>query len=446
MIHIPTLSGSRFFRLLCLILCFALSQAASASSPSTENTGDRRTHTIRKGETLFRLTQIYHVSAQAICRANPGLSAENFPIGKEIIIPTPAGLTSSAQAAPEKPLRVALLLPFGLDNPLPESSRMLEFYEGFLLALDTLKQRGYSVHLDVYDTGGEGTSLKPLLDKPELRQADLLIGGYHWGHIKQLSDFSRSHRIKMVLPFSSNDHFVESNPYLYMANTPQVYLYPSVLERFELYFADVHVFFLDTEQNKDDKRQLVSDFKDYFQREKITYETVAPGTTSTQLARRLKKRKVNLFFPVSGKKAILEEWMPTLATLRKDVPNREMQLFGYPEWQTYAGQFVLRFHALDTYIYSAFYTHPDFPSARRFNEKFRQWFHRNPAPGYPSYSMLGYDLALSFLLPEGAPEIPALQNGFEFAPLGGNNAGYVNRCVYFIHYSPDMEVIKTALQ
>ena len=204
MIHIPTLSGSRFFRLLCLILCFALSQAASASSPSTENTGDHRTHTIRKGETLFRLTQIYHVSAQAICRANPGLSAENFPIGKEIIIPTPAELTSSAQAAPEKPLRVALLLPFGLDNPLPESSRMLEFYEGFLLALDTLKQRGYSVHLDVYDTGGEGTSLKPLLDKPELRQADLLIGGYHWGHIKQLSDFSRSHRIKMVLPSNSD--------------------------------------------------------------------------------------------------------------------------------------------------------------------------------------------------------------------------------------------------
>ena len=35
-------------------------------------------HTIETGETLYRLTVKYNVSAKAICDANPGLSAENF--------------------------------------------------------------------------------------------------------------------------------------------------------------------------------------------------------------------------------------------------------------------------------------------------------------------------------------------------------------------------------
>ena len=437
-------------RHLCACLAiFGLSTILYAQQPQTTsgtNNSNYRTHVIQKGETLFRLTQVYHVSANAICQANPGLSDHNFPIGKEIVIPVPAGEIDAPVDNKTKPMRISLLLPFGLDAPLAESSRMLDFYEGFLLGLDTLKQRGYSISLSVYDTGGEGSSLKGLLSKPELKQSDLIVGGYHWGHIKQISDFSRTNHIKMVLPFSSNDYFVQNNPYLYMANTPQIYLYPSVLERFELYFTNVHVFFLDTKHEKDDKRQLIKDFKSYFERKGISYETVAPGTTSTQLARLLKRKKANLFFPVGGSREILEEWMPVLTTLQKDNPKRNIQLFGYPEWQTYAGQFLLRFHQLDTYIYSAFYTHADFPSARRFNGKFLHWFGRNPGKGYPSFAMLGYDIALHFVLADDNQEISTLQNSFKFSPIGTANGGYINRSVYFIHYSTDMEVIKTEIQ
>ena len=37
-------------------------------------------HTIQPGETLYKLTTVYNISAKAICEANPGLSAENFRI------------------------------------------------------------------------------------------------------------------------------------------------------------------------------------------------------------------------------------------------------------------------------------------------------------------------------------------------------------------------------
>lgn len=44
-------------------------------------------HTIQPGETLYKLTLRYGVTAQRVCQANPGLSAENFRIGQVIAIP-----------------------------------------------------------------------------------------------------------------------------------------------------------------------------------------------------------------------------------------------------------------------------------------------------------------------------------------------------------------------
>ena len=44
-------------------------------------------HTIQAGETLYKLTTMYNISAKDICEANPGLSAENFRIGQVILIP-----------------------------------------------------------------------------------------------------------------------------------------------------------------------------------------------------------------------------------------------------------------------------------------------------------------------------------------------------------------------
>ena len=55
--------------------------------PQKEDNGQPAYHTIQAGETLYKLTVHYGVSAQDICRANPGLSAKNFRIGQVIAIP-----------------------------------------------------------------------------------------------------------------------------------------------------------------------------------------------------------------------------------------------------------------------------------------------------------------------------------------------------------------------
>ena len=70
--------------------------------PRTDaNTQKETFHTIAPGETLYRLTVKYNVSAKAICDANPGLSAENFRIGQVIQIPSATDETTVTATTPE---------------------------------------------------------------------------------------------------------------------------------------------------------------------------------------------------------------------------------------------------------------------------------------------------------------------------------------------------------
>ena len=48
--------------------------------------------------------------------------------------------------------------------------------------------------------------------------------------------------------------------------------------------------------------------------------------------------------------------MPQLTLVRREHPNYNMHLFGYPEWQTYTQDHLASFYELDTYFYSSFYT------------------------------------------------------------------------------------------
>ena len=60
--------------------------------------------------------------------------------------------------------------------------------------------------------------------------------------------------------------------------------------------------------------------------------------------------------------------MPQLTLVRREHPNYNMHLFGYPEWQTYTQDHLASFYELDTYFYSSFYTNNLFPEAINFTQ------------------------------------------------------------------------------
>ncbi len=156
-------------------------------------------HNVQPKETLYSLAQKYGVHINDIIKANPQVAQEGLKTGTTIKIPTkqsqlfptitnqpnkdtiaPAHLADSLLLAMDtvfnkkqcdtssfatKEINVLLALPFEnvdiKNNPQLDYSDVktfknypiVEFYEGFLVALDSIKKEGLTINLKVFDSG-----------------------------------------------------------------------------------------------------------------------------------------------------------------------------------------------------------------------------------------------------------------------------------------------------
>ena len=66
------------------------------------------------------------------------------------------------------------MLPFLLDSYAPsEQGRMIEYYQGFLMAVKKLKEEGYSFKISTFDSGHMEESLDSLLSSGALDKMDI---------------------------------------------------------------------------------------------------------------------------------------------------------------------------------------------------------------------------------------------------------------------------------
>ena len=70
--------------------------------------------------------------------------------------------------------------------PFQEDKRMVEYYEGFLMAVDSLKRTGTSIDLYVYDCGKDVSTLNSILAKNEMKSMNVIFGPMHQQQIKPL--------------------------------------------------------------------------------------------------------------------------------------------------------------------------------------------------------------------------------------------------------------------
>lgn len=96
-----------------------------------------------------------------------------------------------------------------------KSFRFIQFYEGFLMALDSIKQLGFNAEVYIYDTKGDTAETRMITQKPEFKDLDLVIGPLFHENVKIVLDASKDCKTKVVSPFSRNSEAVEDNPKLF---------------------------------------------------------------------------------------------------------------------------------------------------------------------------------------------------------------------------------------
>ena len=110
---------------------------------------------------------------------------------------------------------VALLLPFQLNQDYSQTARKSQFitdlYAGIKLAQDSLQKQGIAVNLYSYDTSADTMSVKRVLDLPELKQMDLIIGPVYKSTAKMAARFATQNNVNVINPLSQDLEMVRGN-------------------------------------------------------------------------------------------------------------------------------------------------------------------------------------------------------------------------------------------
>lgn len=445
------------------------SQSGSQSNIAPAVTPNcREMHKIKRRETVYSISREYGITEAELIAANPELGGtDKLKRGKFLCIPYPA--TKQVAVETVEPgnselfrqnarehkhintIKAAVMLPF-LDVSRGEADRMVEYYEGMLLAVDSLKRSGINLDLYTYNTGGEKASIQGLLQQRELKEMDIIFGPLHQSHIKPLAQFAQKHNIRLVIPFTSKDNTVFRNPAIYQINTPQSYLYSEVYEHFLRQFPHAHVIFVQATQGTKDKAEFISGLRQTLKDKGYSTRDVGENATPSEYKAALSNDRPNIFVPTSGSNLTLIKILPQLTLTVREMPDSEIHLFGYPEWQTYTKDHLESFFELDTYFYSSFYTNNLLPAAQQFTRNYRRWYSKEMDERYPKFGMLGFDTGYFFLRglarygsdfedSLGQMDYTPIQTGFKFRRVN-NWGGFVNRKVFFVRFTKNYELIK----
>lgn len=424
-------------------------------------------HKVENRETLYGIARKYKVEVSEIERMNPSLAGglkENMvliiPVKKSMLESNPDSMENEAnrlltQNIPFQRvdvMKVGLLLPF-LDETGGGHLRLQEYYEGFLLAVEEMKNRGVNLELYVFEIGkGNNTEkLESLLETMEMRNLNLIIGGVNDAQIRVISDFSKANNIKYVVPFSQSNLEVLNNGNIFQVNPLSSATYAKASTAFLQTFRNANVIFVTGGQ--DDKKEFVAELQRHLRGNQTTYETVrASGTLSTDILPLLSRRKENIIVPTTGDSHTLRQIIEELKKVRTTDSTYVTRLFGYPEWQTYR-ELINDYHLFGTYIYTPFFIDHNDPDTKVFIDNFRKWYGRSPMDTHPGYGLWGYDTGLFFMtaLHNGGlhfeqnvrkVRVDTLQFAFYFERMN-NWGGFINMGLFFVYYDTNGRIIKT---
>jgi len=424
-------------------------------------------HQVQNKETLYSIARNYQVEVADIERMNPMLGG-GLKANMELIVPVKRSLVEKDSRVMEKEtnrlltqnigservdlMKIGLLLPF-LDETGRGHIRLQEYYEGFLLAVEAMKNSGVNLELYVFEIGkGDNTSkLESLLETMEMRSLHLIIGGVNDAQIRLISDFSKAHNIKYVVPFSQSNSEVLNNGNIFQVNPIGSATQTKASSTFINIFRNANIIFVTEDQNN--KKEFISELQHNLQGNQIKFETLSlNGTLDGTIKQLLKQGKENVIIPSSADSNTLKQLITELKEVKETDSTTTIRLFGYPEWQTYSDQ-IDDYHLFGTYIFTPFFINKSDSNTDAFARNFNKWYGRNLMDTHPSYGMWGYDTGIFFMTALSRygtrfekeiqkVRINPLQFVFHFERMN-NWGGFVNNGLYFIYYDTNGRISKT---
>lgn len=421
-------------------------------------------HTVRWYETLESISKLYNVTVESIVALN---SLTNNELDTRQILRIPlsganTGVTESPVLTAYTPLRqtmfkdhktsdfhtVSLILPFDSKNYETNSgnNNYLDFYQGFLLAVNDMRLTGMNMNLRVIDNKDYSNSSQ-IAQSGRLDGSEVVIGPVFSEDVAGLIDYTKENRIPLISPMDpESEKFLENNPHFFQVSVPLIDQQNDLLSSIP---ADSHVALFYEASSGDSN--LVRMSKEILTQRGITFTSLSYNLLKgrnvySALVSKLSSTKENSVVVVSNSEAFVSDILRNL-NLINTRSGYTITLFGTSRWRNFENVDVNYYHSMNLHLslqYNINYSNED---VKVFLSKYRALFGTEPSP----YAFQAYDLGLYFLgaLYNYGPDFidylneftssKLLQSTYKFVRNGRGN-GFVNRNSRLIIYKPDFSI------
>jgi len=343
-----------------------------------------------------------------------------------------------------RPVRAAVVLP--LKENSPRGAKMVEFYQGLLLAADSMKRAGWDLEITALHSGSSMNDMDHLLMEHSLRQMDVVFGPLDVAQQLPLADYCDIHGVRLVSPFSTLATQLTGHPFYYMASAPRNTVQQQAVWFIQNHFPDHNIILVDCNEQNDEGAAFGQLLRDAMTEKGIFVRTLNAAGDEMAYYQAFNPLRKNLIILNSSSLKAINAFLPRLKAYRREHTDLSVSLFGYPSWQTYTSQLLTDFYEQDTYVYTTFYRNPLASEAQALDQSFLKWFHRPMQQTFPRYGVMGFDLGFYFFrgltlfggnIENSHSQVPTMpfQHPFRFERLAEGD-GFVNTFVELIHYSP----------
>ena len=392
-------------------------------------------HRVMKKETLYRIAKLYDVSQSAIVELNPGADKQ-IEKGRKLKIPVkkPTTKVETVQEEEEKNkaeekdvfkskcleqsgmgqrFKIALMVPLYLENYKAidtsdfkynkpkglKSLNFIQFYEGALLALDTLEKQGMKSDVYVYDVGKSREKAIRSIDQ-KLQDVDLIIGPVYNEPFNVISEFAQKHDIRIVNPLSGRKSIIEDKEGVFKVQAPERVEMKAMSKYINKHYPDTTDIYIVRDNKYVEKENLemlreklrvdtASLFSPIRRIVDIKYVTDSLNPVLSQVDSLNKSREIVV--ALTHNRVFTIELLRHLNEARDSIGG--LTVFGKSSWRDYGldSEYLMN---LDVHLFDDEYIQYDSSNVKWFLSHYREKYKTEPLP--EKYAYTGFDIMYYF--------------------------------------------------
>ena len=312
-----------------------------------------------------------------------------------------------------KVVELALLLPFESQQTKRSvnADRMMEFYQGALIALSEKQNDSTLYRLRVYDTERSERKVNALCDSTELDSVQAIIGPVYPIQIERVATWCDKHEVPLILPFSDNVE-LEAHPSALQFNSTADQEADSLCQWIKAKGEAIHCVAIDVRES--DLSSSIRTLRSAMSKQGIEYQKLTMRDLLNDSAYyALDRDKENLVILHSDRFQHIRVLLSHLYKLQTE--GYRIRLVSRYAWQK---------ETIDLpQVYTSVFTRSE--GWEVYDAQWADYYVNNHTSEAPRYDLLGYDLmstALAWLRGETAHE--GLQSVIQWTKI--QNGGYQN--------------------